>query len=103
MCYLLSFAIFGLILNQAENTVVVEIKNPTFEPTTIRPLFEYLDSLGESPLWEYFSMKVELDPTIDFESNNALIRWLDLEEGFNDKIIVNSLAEFETHFKLIHA
>ena len=40
-------------------------------------------------------MKVELDPTVDFNSQNILIRWEDLEEGFNDKIIVYSLKEFK--------
>ena len=42
-------------------------------------------------------MKVELDPTVDFTNQNLLVRWLDLDEGFNDKIIVYSLKEFQTY------
>jgi hypothetical protein len=46
---------------------------------------------------------VEVDPTIDCKANNALIRWTDINEGFNDKIIINSLAEFKSYFKLVNA
>jgi len=53
-------------------------------------------------LWEYMGLKVEIDPTIDFNSENILVRWLDIEEGFNDKIIVNSLNEFNAIFKPVN-
>jgi hypothetical protein len=81
----------------------IEIKNQTYYPNSIRPLFNYFESINPNSNWEYKGMIVELDPTIDFKANDALIRWLDVNEGFNDKIIVNSLEEFKSNFKLINA
>lgn len=81
----------------------VEIKNSNHNPTLIKSLYEYFHSLNEMPRWEYNGLIVELDPTIDFKGNDALIRWTDIDEGFNDKIIVNSLEEFQSNFRLINA
>ena len=81
----------------------VEIKNSDFEPASIHSLLEYFESLCETPIWEYNGLKVELDPTIDFKGNDALIRWTDIDEGFNDKIIVDSLEEFLSKFRLLSA
>lgn len=81
----------------------VEIKNSNLEPASIRSLIEYFESLSDTPIWEYNGLKVELDPTIDCKENNALIRWTDVEEGFNDKFIVSSLIEFQSNFRLLNA
>jgi hypothetical protein len=81
----------------------VEIKNSNYNPTLIKPLYEYFHSLEEIPKWEYNGLIVELDPTIDFKGNDALIRWMDIQEGFNDKVIVNSLEEFQSNFCLLNA
>lgn len=81
----------------------VDIKNPNYIPTKIKPLYHYFSSLKPMNSWEYEGMVVELDPSIDFKGNDALIRWTDIYEGFNDKIIVNSLEEFNSYFKQINA
>lgn len=49
--------------------------------------------------WEYFDMEVELDPTVDFNNENIKIRWIDINEGFNDKVILKSKDEFLSMFK----
>jgi len=38
-----------------------------------------------------------IDPMIVF-NQNALIRWTDVEEGFNEKMTVCSVDEFSTNF-----
>lgn len=48
--------------------------------------------------WDYKGLTVEIDPTVDFNNNNVLIRWTDINEGFNDKVIVYSKNEFEKLF-----
>jgi len=68
----------------------------------IQSLIDLLKNVIDSQLWEYMGLKVEIDPTIDYNSENILIRWLDIEEGFNDKIVVNSLKEFNNYFKPIN-
>jgi hypothetical protein len=80
----------------------VEIKNPDVKPVSIDSLLEYFESFGGNPIWEHNGLKVELDPTIDFKGNNALIRWTDIDEGFNDKVLVNSLEDFQAKFRLIN-
>ena len=81
----------------------VELKNSNYKPKKIKPLIKYFESLSQIPIWEYKGLEVELDPTIDCKENDALIRWLDINEGFNDKLIVNSLEEFNSNFKLVNA
>jgi hypothetical protein len=80
----------------------VEIKNSDTKPASIHSLLEYFESLGDIPTWEHYGLEVELDPTIDFKGNNALIRWTDIDEGFNDKVLVNSLEDFQAKFRLIN-
>lgn len=80
----------------------VEIKNSDTKPDSINSLLEYFESLSNTPKWEYNGLKVELDPTIDLKGNDALIRWTDVDEGFNDKLLVNSLQEFQSNFRLIN-
>jgi len=81
---------------------MLEIKNSIHKPTLIKSLYEYLISTNETPLWDFNGLIVELDPTFDFKGDDALIRWTDINEGYNDKIIVNSLKEFKKIFKLIN-
>lgn len=57
----------------------------------------------DNSLWNYKGLRVEIDPTIDYSENNVLIRWKDIDEGFNDKIIYYNLAEFKKDFQLINA
>lgn len=81
----------------------VEIKNEDHNPNTIKPLIEYFQSLMQLPVFEFKGLMVEVDPTIDCKANDALIRWTDINEGFNDKLIINSLSEFKAIFKLANA
>jgi len=81
----------------------VEVKNSKFKPKAIKPLFDYFQSVDGNATWVYKGLIVELDPTFDFQNNDALIRWTDINEGFNDKFIVYSLKEFNSHFKLVNA
>lgn len=57
----------------------------------------------DNSIWNYNGLRVEIDPTIDYSENNVLIRWKDIDEGFNDKIIYYNLAEFKKDFQLINA
>ncbi len=59
-------------------------------------LFENTNSLQK---WIYMGLEVEIDPTIDYNNEDALIRWTSIDEDFNDKIIVSSLLEFQSLFK----
>jgi hypothetical protein len=81
----------------------IELKNSNHKPDAIKPLIEYLQQLNHLIVWEYNGLKVELDPTIDCKGNDALIRWIDINEGFNDKLIVNSLEEFQSKFRMLDA
>lgn len=47
-------------------------------------------------------LQVEIAPTIDFKEENVLIRWTDIAEGFNDRVIVKNLDEFTSLFSLIN-
>ncbi len=76
----------------------IEYKGNLNKKGEINDLVHYLEN-SSTNVWKYMGMKVELDPTVDFTNQNLLVRWLDLDEGFNDKIIVYSLQEFQVHFK----
>lgn len=78
----------------------VEIKNQKYKPKAIKSLYENFQSIKHNNNWVYNGLVVELDPTIDFKKNNALIRWTDIKEGFNDKLLVYSLEEFQSNFRL---
>lgn len=58
--------------------------------------------VDDNSLWLFNGLKVEIDPTVNFSSNNVLIRWTDIEEGFNDKIIYYSLEDFKSDFTLLN-
>lgn len=64
----------------------------------INTLVDYLENSSDFQKWNYMGLTVEIDPTVDFNNQNILVRWLDLNEGFNDRLIVNSLIEFNSHF-----
>lgn len=61
----------------------------------------YFKKLSENATFEYLGMTVEITPYLSFTSENVLIYWEDTEEGFNDKIIFNTLSEFLKEFKQI--
>ena len=69
----------------------------------ILALENYLKRVSDKTKWMHNGLMVEIDPTIDYTFSNALIRWVDINEGFNDKVIVNSLEEFKSKFKLVNA
>ena len=68
----------------------------------ISNLIDYIIGVKDNQLWEYMGLKVEIDPTVDYGDETILVRWTDIEQGFNDKIIVNSLKEFNQYFKPIN-
>jgi len=68
----------------------------------INDLAVYLTETNELQKWNYMGLTVEIDPTVDYNNNNVLVRWTDINEGFNDKIIVNSKNEFDKHFSKIN-
>lgn len=74
-------------------------KSPSNE---INEFIGFLYSVNENSLWNYRGLTVEIDPTLDYSFNNVLIRWVDVNEGFNDKIIYYNLAEFNNDFKLLN-
>lgn len=67
----------------------------------INTLVDYLVETNDLQKWDYMGLTVEIDPTVDYNNQNILIRWLDVNEGFNDRLIVNSLREFNSHFAKI--
>jgi hypothetical protein len=69
----------------------------------ILDFIKFLENINGNSIWNYQGLKVEIDPTIDTEQNNVLIRWTDIEEGFNDRIIFSNLDQFIKNFQLIYA
>jgi len=67
----------------------------------IIPLVSLLESIEGNINWLYMGLKVEIDPTVDYQSQNVLVRWTDIDEGFNDKEIVRSIEEFNSLFSPI--
>lgn len=61
---------------------------------------DYLSKLPHNG-WQYMGMNVELDPTVDYKNETVKVRWTDLDEGFNDKIIIRTKEEFLEHFSRI--
>lgn len=68
---------------------------------SINSLVDLLFSVDGCQKWQYEGMTVEIDPTVDFNNDNVLVRWNDTVEGFNDKVIVHSKDEFLKLFKFI--
>ncbi len=79
----------------------IEVKGSIKPDGQINNMFNYLQNISNKQRWEYSGFIVEIDPTVDFEDQNILVRWTDIEEGFNDKILVYSLSEFNSQFKSI--
>jgi len=70
--------------------------------TKIQSFITYIYNVSDLQKWSYMGLEVEIDPTVDFNNENILIRWTSIDEGFNDKIIVYSLLEFQSLFKPIN-
>lgn len=70
--------------------------------TKIQSLITFIEDVSDLHKWSYMGLEVEIDPTVDFNNENILIRWTSIDEGFNDKIIVYSLLEFQSLFKPIN-
>ncbi len=73
------------------------------EPTGIFLNFvEFITKINDNQLWDYKGLRVNIDLTIDYNEKNVLVRWLDIDEGFNDKMIIHDLNEFNTNFTAIN-
>lgn len=70
--------------------------------TKIQDFITLLENSKENQLWSHMGLQVEIDPTVNYSNENILIRWHDIEEGFNDKIILNSVNEFKIIFEPIN-
>lgn len=79
----------------------IDYKGIKNSKSTIQTLLDLLNKSNNLQLWKCMGM-MEIYPTIDYTHENVLVRWLDIKEGFNDKIIVNSLKEFNTYPKPVH-
>ncbi len=82
--------------------MIIEYKGSIKYKGNINSLVRYLEQKSDKQKWEYSGLIVELDPTVDFTNQNMLVRWLDVNEGLNYKIIVNSIDEFKVNFKEIY-
>jgi len=71
--------------------------------TKISNFVTYLKKISNNSIWLYNGLRVEIDPTVDYNNENVLIRWQDIDEGFNDKIIFYNLGEFKKEFTLLNA
>lgn len=76
----------------------LSIKGTRLANGRINSLVRVLESSDLKNIWNYMGLRVELDPTVDYPNQNVLVRWLDIDEGFNDKIIVYDLEEFSYMF-----
>lgn len=72
--------------------------NPN-QNTSIEDLIRLITNTSDNQTWVYQGLDVTIDPTVDYNNQNVLIRWLDTIDGFNDKIIIYSLFEFNALFK----
>ena len=70
--------------------------------TKIQSLIAFIEDISDLQKWFYMGLTVEIDPTVDYNDENILIRWTSINEDFNDKIIVYSLLEFQSLFKPIN-
>ena len=67
----------------------------------ITQLVAFLENADDLSRWLYCGLTVEIDPTADYEFQNILVRWVDINEGFNDRIIVETFEEFNSLFTKI--
>lgn len=82
--------------------MIVDTKGQIVKGGRIDGIVEYLNQLSDSVRFIYKGLTVEIDPTVDYISQNVLVRWLDVREGFNDRIIIYSLVEFKNNFTEIN-
>lgn len=75
------------------------IENPK---SKIHDFANYLRAISNR-WWAHNGLVVEIDPTVDYGDENILVRWFDIIEGFNDKVIYHNLAEFNNDFKPFNA
>ncbi|MBS1535191.1 MAG: hypothetical protein JST78_08945 [Bacteroidetes bacterium] len=80
----------------------IDFKGKPEPNSPIQNLIDFIQETKAEQLWSYMGLTTVIDPTVDYQSHNLLVRWLDIHEGFNDKIIVNSLDEFNMHFKPVN-
>ena len=68
------------------------------------PFNDFVDFISQQSHvgWEFSGMEVELDPTVDFKNETIKVRWLDLNEGFNDMVILKDKNEFLTTFRKLN-
>lgn len=83
--------------------MTIEHRGTKIINSTIQDFVQYFTEVPDNQLWTYMGMTVEIDPTVDYSSENVLIRWVDLEEGFNDKCIYTSKKDFLIDFHPTHA
>ncbi|OIP01485.1 MAG: hypothetical protein AUJ98_04350 [Bacteroidetes bacterium CG2_30_33_31] len=67
----------------------------------INLLLSYLKKFNDIQKWNYMGLAVEIDCTVDYKNQNLLVRWIDYTEGFNDRLIVYSLLEYNSLFSPI--
>jgi len=79
----------------------LDFKNSEIASSPIVSLVNYLSGIKDGQSWNYLGMEVEIDPTKDYKYSNFLVRCIGIKEGFNDKLIINSLAVFNKYFKPI--
>jgi hypothetical protein len=80
-----------------------DFKGKNQEEGDFSDFVNYFNLIADDVLWTYQGLSVELDPTADYNNKNILIRWTDINEGFNDKIIYYNLAEFKKDFRINYA
>ena len=69
----------------------------------ISDFIQYLEKVKDNAVWNYKGLKVKIDPTVDYNCNNVLVRWKDIDEDFNDRIIYYNLVAFKKEFRLLNA
>lgn len=80
-----------------------DFKGIKTEESKIDDFIEFLNFLNGENLWNFKGLRVEIDPTFDYNNNNVLIRWKDLKEGFNDRLIYYNIVDFKKDFILANA
>jgi len=69
----------------------------------IQDFVHLLETVDNKSIWNYKGLTVTIYPTVDFNNENVLMRWTDIHEGFNDRIIYQSLNDFKKDFTLVNA
>ena len=80
-----------------------DFKGAKKSESKISDFIHYLEIVKDNAVWNYKGLKVKIDPTVDCSCNNVLVRWKDIEEDFNDRIIYYNLEAFKKDFHLLNA